>query len=223
MKKVLSFIVVFFPWKIKRWLLVKIWKYELHPTSKIGLSYIFPVKLIMDEYSSIGHFNIAINLEQIILGQKSSIARSNWITGYPTNKKKSLHFTHQIGRRSELIIGNDSAITKHHHIDCTNQILIGDYVTIAGYYSQFLTHSINIYDSKQDSKPIKIGDYCFVGTNSVLLGGANLPAYSVLGAKSLLNKDFNEGYTLYGGVPAKPISRISSEAKYFIREEGFVY
>ena len=33
--------------------------------------------------------------------------------------------------------------------------------------------------------PITIGDYCFVGTNCVLLGGSVLPSYSVLAAKSL--------------------------------------
>ena len=40
MKKLLSFFVLFFPWKLKRFLLINIWKYEIHPKAKIGLSYI---------------------------------------------------------------------------------------------------------------------------------------------------------------------------------------
>ena len=68
-----------------------------------------------------------------------------------------------------------------------------------------------------------IGEYCFVGTNCVLLGGSALPDRSVLGAKSLLNKAHTEAGTLYGGVPAKAISALPvGEMAYFRREAGFV-
>ena len=111
---------------------------------------------------------------------------------------------------------------QNHHIDCTNIITIGNFSTVAGYQSQLLTHSIDVMESRQHSAPISIGDYTFVGTNVVILGGASLPAFSVLGAKSLLNKSFTEQYTLYGGVPAKAIAPIDKQAKYFNRHEGFV-
>lgn len=221
MKKILALLTIILPWKVKRFLLIKIWKYEIHPNAKIGLAYIFPKHLKMEKGSKIDHFTVAIHLDLIILNENASISRSNWITGFPTNSK-SKHFQHQINRKCELIIGKESAITKHHHIDCTNQVKIGNYTTIAGYYSQFLTHSINIHENRQDSAPIEIGDYCFVGTNSVVLGGASLPSYSVLGAKSLLNKKFTEEYTLYGGAPAKSIQPIPEAAAYFHREKGYI-
>jgi len=176
----------------------------------------------MKKGSKIGHFNVAINLDKIKIGENTSIGRSNWITGFPANTN-SKHFAHQTDRESALILGNESAITKHHHIDCTSKIFIGNFVTVAGYYSQFLTHSIDIYENRQDSNPINIGDYCFVGTNSVILGGSVLPAFSVLGANALLNKSYTEQYTLYGGVPAKPLKALPQNAKYFHREKGFVY
>ncbi|MDN3664917.1 MULTISPECIES: acyltransferase [Algibacter] len=222
MKKILSIIILFFPWKIRRFFLIKIWKYDIHSEARIGFSYIYPRMLKMAKGSEIGHLNVAVNLELMVLGENASIARLNWITGFPVNSE-SLHFKHQKERRSELILGDNSAITKHHHIDCTNQVNIGSYVTIAGYYSQLLTHSINIEDNRQDSKPIKIGDYSFIGTNSVILGGAVLPSYSVLGAKALLNKAYEEEYVLYGGIPAKPVTALTKDAKYFKRTEGYVY
>jgi acetyltransferase-like isoleucine patch superfamily enzyme len=79
-----------------------------------------------------------------------------------------------------------------------------------------------VFDNRQDSSPISIGDYAFIGTNVTVLGGSTLPAYSVLGAKSLLNKNFDQEWKLYGGVPAKVIQDIPSDAKYFKRETGFV-
>lgn len=146
----------------------------------------------------------------------------NWITGFSSGSD-SLHFQHQPGSTSELIVGESSAIVKHHHIDCTNRIEIGSFSTIAGYQSQLLTHSINTTDNRQDSAPIHIGDYTFIGTNCVILGGASLPSHSILGAKSLLNKEFTEEWKLYGGVPAIPITKVSTTANYFLRKDGFVY
>lgn len=178
--------------------------------------------LIMEKGAYIGHLNVAIHLDYLELGQNSTIGRSNWITGFPS-KTKSMHFAHDKSRKSELIIGKESAITKKHHIDCTNTIHIGDYVTIAGYNSQLLTHSIDIYNGRQDSHPITIGDYCFVSTDVNILGGSILPSHCALATGAVLTKAYNEEWKLYGGVPAKPIKNIPKDALYFIRKKGFVY
>lgn len=217
-----SIFIILLPWSLRRRLLNMFWGYEIHPKARIGFSYIYPKKLIMEEGATIGHLNIAIHLDKIVIKKNSIIARSNWITGFPTDTD-SRHFSHDKQRKSELIIGDESAITKHHHIDCTNAIHIGKYVTIAGYYSQLLTHSINVYEGCQDSHTIIIGDYCFVSTGVKILGGSVLPPYSVLGAGAVLNKCYTDGHILYVGVPAKPIKKIPNEAGYFTRETGFVW
>ena len=221
LKLIFKIILIFLPWKLKRFILIKIFNYSLDPSSHIGLSWIYPNHLIMNEKSKIGHLNIAIHLDKIHINKYSTISRGNWITGFPT-KKISKHFNHQIDRKSELILGEHSAITKNHHVDCTSTVSIGNFTTIAGYRSQILTHSINIIENRQDSEPISIGDYCFIGTASIILGGAELPSFSVLGANSLLNKKLYEEYSLYGGVPAKFIAKIPLDAKYFTRINGFV-
>ena len=86
-----------------------------------------------------------------------------------------------------------------------------------------MSHSIDIYESRQDSHPIKIGDYCFVSTGVRVLGGTVLPSFSVLGAGAVLNKAFDKEWMLYAGVPAVPKKGIPQDAKYFFRKEGFVY
>lgn len=221
MKVVFNVILIILPWFIRRILLIKIYKYKIHKTARIGLAYIFPRYLEMGENSRIDHFTVAIHLDKLIIDNNSTIGRSNWITGFPT-ETDSLHFKHQPNRVSEFILRENSAITKHHHLDCTNSLKIGKFVTIAGYQSQLLTHSIDVNENRQDSKPITIGDYCFVGTNVVILGGASLPSYSVLGAKSLLNKAYVEEWKLYAGTPAKDVAEIDKTAKYFSRFNGFV-
>lgn len=210
------------PWSLRRRALNSWFHFEIHPTARIGLSWVFPSKLIMEAHALIGHFNVAIHLDCVHMKTQSSIGRGNWITGFPINTS-SPHFKHQPTRQSRLVLGDSAAITKNHHIDCTNTIDVGQFATIAGYQSQFLTHSIDVLENRQSSAPIIIGEYTFVGTNSVILGGAILPSFSVLGAKSLLNKAQSEEWSLYGGTPAKKISDIPKTAKYFTREEGFVF
>lgn len=175
----------------------------------------------MEDGSRIGALCTIIHLDEVVLKAHSRMGRGNWVTGFPSGTRTS-HFAHQQDRVSRLVLGEHAAITKDHHIDCTNIIKIGAYTTIAGYRSQLLTHSIDLQVSRQHSEPINIGDYCLVGAEVVILGGARLPSYCVLGAKSLLNKVFDEEWCLYAGIPAAKKGVIPHDAKYFSRETGFV-
>jgi acetyltransferase-like isoleucine patch superfamily enzyme len=222
MRIFLSIIFFLLPWSIRRRLLNLTFGFKIHPTAYIGFSLILPRSLCMSEQAHIGHLVTAIHLDEIFMGQKSYIDRGCWITGFPS-KTSSEHFVHQNNRVSRLSLGRHSAITKNHHFDCTSPIEIGEFTTIAGYHSQFLTHSIDLQSNRQNSNPIKIGDYCFIGTDVVILGGAVLPSYCVLGAKSLLNKAFSEEWSLYAGVPAVHKKHIDPQDKYFSRNVGFVF
>lgn len=219
--QMLRLLVSLLPWPFRRIALVYLFDYKIHPSARIGYSWVFPKHLSMESGSRIGHLNVIVNLDSVKLGERASISRGNWITGFPTGTASD-HFAHQVDRVASLHLAKHSAITRGHHIDCTAQIDIGKFSTIAGYSSQLLTHSIDVRENRQHSKPISIGDYCFVGTNVVILGGSKLPNYSVLGAKSLLQREFDEDYSLYAGVPALLKAKLNGSAKYFCRSEGFV-
>ena len=214
-------ITIFLPWPIKRVVLIRCFGYQISPSAHIGISWIFPSKLIMHERSVIKSLTVALHLDLIELLEDSLVERSNWITGFPSGSS-SKHFKHQIGRCSSLRLGESAAIAKQHHLDCTNSITIGKYSIIAGYSSQLLTHSIDLQANRQDSSPITIGDYCFVGTGCILLGGAVLPSYSVLAAMSLLNKAMSEEWSVYAGQPASKIKEINQASGFFSRTIGFV-
>jgi acetyltransferase-like isoleucine patch superfamily enzyme len=216
----ISLLTLPLPWFLRR-VLLQLWcGYRLHPTSRIGFSLVCPEELVMEEHASIGHLTVCKGLRRLQMGAHSIIGRGNWITGFPAANKT--FFAHQDDRVPELILGPQSAITHRHIIDCTNAVHIGAFTTVAGYRSQILTHSIDLMDCRQSSAPVTIGDYCFVGTDCVLLGGSALPSYSALGAKSLLNKAHTETHSLYAGVPARPLRSLEPEMKYFQRDVGFV-
>ena len=220
MKKLLMLLSLLLPWSLRRTFLERQFGYTIHPTSRIGFAWVFPERLVMEADTSIGHLTLCKNIALLHLREHSSIGRGNWITGFPTGP--SPHFASETDRRPELIVGEHSAITHRHLIDCTNSIEMGRFTTFAGFRSQMLTHSIDLQHNRQASAPIRIGDYCFVGTDCVLLGGSTLPDYSVLGAKSLLNKRFTETHRLYGGVPARELPELATDYAYFKRTEGFV-
>ena len=217
---ILKLFILLLPWSLKRRLLQRCFGYSLDPTARIGLAWVYPKYLRMGRESHIDHFTVAIHLDSIELGDYSTVGRSNWITGHPGDSQR--HFTHQKDRRPQLIVGPHSAITKRHYLDCTHEIKVGSFTTIAGHHSELLTHSIDVVAGRQDSKPIEVGDYCFIGTRCILLGGARLPSQSVLAAGAVLSKPFEASFSLYGGVPARCLKELPKDSRYFHRTTGFV-
>ena len=222
MKRLIVMASVLLPWAIRRLVLKWVAGYELHASSRIGLSIIAPRRLVMKSGSVIGHFNVCKGLDLLEMGEKSSIARLNWITGFPSPSPAGQHFHHETDRRSELILEEGSGITSRHLIDCTNRVTLGRFSNVGGFRCQLMTHSVELVEGRQGSAPISLGAYSLVGTNCVLLGGTRLPDYSVLSASSLLNRTYEETYMLYGGVPARPIKPIPADAGYFTRTDPYI-
>lgn len=215
MKTIFKLFIVIMPWKIKRFLLVKLYKYQIHSSARIGLSYIFPKHLIMEEGAIIGHLNVAIHLELIHMGKDCTISQKNWITGFPLANKSN--FQKFPNRKPYLIMGDDSAITKQHLVDCTDTVTIGKLTSIGGYGTQILSHSTSLEQNEQSCAPITIGHHCFVGTRCVILPGSYLPNHSVLGAGAVMKKRFSNEFMLYGGVPAKLIKEMDMNYAFFHR------
>ena len=224
MKKLISFIIIPLPWFIKRKLYIWFFNYELHPTCFIGLSWILVDNLSLAKGAKIGNLTVIKGLSNLQLAEFSSIGNLNWISAFPLNPN-SLHFQHETGERiPELVLGEHSAVTNRHLLDCTNRIEIKRFSTFAGFKSTVLTHSIDLKECRQSSRPITIGEYCFIGTGSILLGGTVIPDYCVLAAGSTINKAMEQTYGLYGGTPAKFIKSLEKDnLQYFTRTTGFVF
>lgn len=209
------------PWGIRRRLLNIIFNHSISKSAHIGFSIILAKRIEMHAKSRIGHFTIIKGASLIVLNERSSIGNLNWIFAFPIGTK-SQHFHDQPGRSASLVLGRHSAITARHILDCTDSIKIGEFSTVAGYRTQFLTHSINLRESRQKAECIEIGKYCFIGTGCILLPGASLPDFCVLGAGSVLTKKFKDSFSLYSGTPAIQVRSLENSALYFHRTQGFI-
>jgi len=214
-----QFTLLLLPWPLRRGILRTIYGYDIAEGCHIGLAWVFPKKLKMEAGSNIGHLTVIKGLDELILGPGAAIGRLNWITGLP---RHPVHFSHQPERVSRLKLGAQTFITHRHLIDCTHEVEIGDFTTLAGFRTQILTHSIDILKNRQDAVPVSIGERSFVGTGCIFLAGSSLPDHSVLAAGAVLSGKHSTPYRLYGGVPAREIKTLPADAAYFHRSRGFV-
>jgi acetyltransferase-like isoleucine patch superfamily enzyme len=218
---IIQIILFMLPWSIRRFLMCFFFGFKIHKKARIGFSLILSHELDVGENARIGNLTICRSIDRLVLKENSILDSLNFITGFAQGSTDN--FTHIKERRCELIINEHAAITSRHYLDCNAGIYVGAYATIAGVRTQILTHSIDLHCNRQDARSIMIGEYCFVGTGSIILPGANLPPFSVLGAGSVLNKKYTRGELLYAGTPARPVKRLDrSTTAYFRRKKGVV-
>lgn len=118
---------------------------------------------------------------------------------------------------AEIIIGKDSGLSGA-TICARTRVELGEYVgigvNVSIYDHDF--HPLNPYLRKYHnnehiiSKPIKIGDFAWVGGHSIILKGVTIGNGAVLGAGSVLAEDIPE-LCVYAGNPAKFIKKIEIE------------
>jgi acetyltransferase-like isoleucine patch superfamily enzyme len=111
-------------------------------------------------------------------------------------------------------IGKNVYVCGFSEINATNsQIVIGDNCDIASFVSINCadSHRKTIGASKEiDRKPIQIGNSVFIGSHSVVKGGANIGANSVVAAGTIVDSADIPPYSLVTGNP------MSIKAGYYL-------
>ena len=106
-----------------------------------------------------------------------------------------------------LTVGSNVAIGDMINISCFSSIKIGNNTRIA-HRSQIYDYNFHyIADVYSLSKPIIIGDNCWICNTSSVSAGTILPNNTIVACNSLVNKDFStiEKNSIIGGIPAKLI------------------
>ena len=87
-----------------------------------------------------------------------------------------------------------------------NGIEIGDYTQISQNVALLSgNHDPTDLSLQLSAPPIRIGKYCLLGFNVVVMPGVTLGDYTIVGANSVVTKSFPEGYVVLAGVPAKQV------------------
>lgn len=220
MQLLVQLFLLLFPWFIRRRLLNLFFNYQISSNSKVGRSFFAAKYLFIGDGVQIGSMNFFINLDQCVLEGGVRIGSRNRVTGGVAHGVAASDSVTLRDRSFRM--GVHSALTHDHKIDCSESVNIGKFTTIAGWNSQFITHGINVETNSQEYRSINIGDYCLVGSRSLILAGSKLDDRCILGAGAVLCKNFSATNIVIAGIPPKIIGKTSKDHPYFSRKKGAV-
>jgi acetyltransferase-like isoleucine patch superfamily enzyme len=213
-----SLLIALLPQSLKRVALCRMFGWSVDPSARVGLSFFDNVRHVrLGPRASIGHFNVFRDLVQLDVEADAAIGQWNWITAADV----LVRGRSDGGEGGTLRLGSHSAITSRHYVDCSGGVVIGDHTTVAGVRSTILTHEIDVATSRQTVAGVRIGDFCFVGSNARVTPGSFIPDRCVTAMGAVVAGALPEPGALYGGVPAR-VLRDVGDGEYFRRERGHV-
>lgn len=125
-----------------------------------------------------------------------------------------VHSTASIRNPQNITVGKNSHINYNCCIWCgeNSHITLGDNLLMGPNVKMFSTNhgtskSQPMTFQEYNEADIVIGNDCWLGANVVILKGVTIPDGCVVAAGAVVSKPLTEPYTIYGGIPAKPISK----------------
>jgi acetyltransferase-like isoleucine patch superfamily enzyme len=160
-------------------------------------------KLSIGDHARIGHLNIIRGGAEVRIGRYAEIIRMNEINSIPDPIVVT-----PIDPR--FILGAGSIVTTGHKIDFTDMVEIGDRSILGGRNSSLWTHN------RQRTRPIRIGSYCYIGSEIRIAPGGMLPSRCIVGIGSVVTKPLTGENSLIAGVPAQIIKPLCEEDLFLI-------
>ena len=136
------------------------------------------------------------------------ILRQNSDTSWAIHFTSKIHCPKNIHRGKNVFPGD----SPNNYIDANNGIFIGDYTNMGpgvGLISS--NHDLIENEKHLSAKPIRIGKFCWLGMNAVILPEVELGDFTIVGAGSVVNKSFSSGYCVIAGNPASLIKQINED------------
>ena len=105
------------------------------------------------------------------------------------------------------------------YIQAYNGIFIGDYTNLGPNVGLISANHDMLDNSRQvKADPIRIGKFCWIGMNAVVLPSVILGDFTIVGAGAVVTKSFPDGYCVVAGNPASVIKHLDKEACELFRK-----
>ena len=123
-----------------------------------------------------------------------------------------IHPTCTIANIRKIYVGINSTVARPGcYLQGIGTIRFGDYVRLAPNVG-ILSANHDLYDQrKYNVAPIVIGDYSWIGMNSVVTAGVTLGPRTIVAAGAVVTKSFPDGYCVLAGIPAKVVKYLDKE------------
>lgn len=204
--------------RLKNRLLSCIRGWSVAPTALVRPSLIFNVQeLELEDNARIGFGTVVRNMVSVRISRDAAVGQWNWISS-----DRRLANEHNKATAGVFFAGEHSSVISRHHIDCSGGVHIAEFTVVAGYGTTILSHEIDFWGPVQQTREVRIGRACFIGTGATITAGVTIVNHVVIGAGSVVVNDLMEPESLYAGVPAVR-KRAMPGAAYFTRTEGHVH
>jgi acetyltransferase-like isoleucine patch superfamily enzyme len=220
-------VIALLPGLLKRSLYRGLFRYRIGRGVRIGLVILDAGTVELGDGTEIGHLNLITRVGSFVTGRSVRIGSLNIIRGgervhlgdYAEVMRLNVLNAipdHDCTTRpaSRLEIGRGAVVVSGHRIDFTDEVTIGQNVIIGGRNSSLWTHN------RQQTAPIEIGDFCYLGSEVRLAPGARLAERSILGLGSVLAGAIDTPGSLVGGVPARIIRPLTAEDDVLIHRKA---
>lgn len=139
-----------------------------------------------------------------------------------------MHYTSTVSGVENIKIGIGTApgLSPGCYIQGLGKIFIGDYTIVAPNVGIISANHVVTDYRKHKEGVVKIGSYCWIGMNAVVMPNVILGDYTIVAAGAIVTKSFEDGYCIIAGNPARVIKKLDktecnhyqNEYKYY----GFV-
>ncbi|QYK14255.1 acyltransferase [Shewanella rhizosphaerae] len=111
----------------------------------------------------------------------------------------------------EIGIGTAPGLSPGCYIQGIGGVKIGDYTIIAPNVG-IISANHDVYNFEEHKcQSVQIGDYCWIGMNSVVLPGSRLGERTIVAACSVVKGDFSHGFCVLAGNPARIVKFLDRE------------
>jgi acetyltransferase-like isoleucine patch superfamily enzyme len=190
----------------------------IHPSARIGFSWIDVDSLELGPKSRIGHLNV-IRIRSLKLGPGGFVHMLNRVRGpldFEAGPNAGLGNSNTVrkiesGSRPALLkLGIWAKITSRHHVDMTESVTLGDYTTVAGAGSQIWTHGYVHAEEGLDryriDGPVTLGNNVYIGSMSFISMGVRIADGVIVGGGAAVGKSLLEK-GLYVSSPLRCLPR----------------
>jgi acetyltransferase-like isoleucine patch superfamily enzyme len=211
------------PGPLKRSVYRHLFGYRIGKGVRIGLSLVDAAQCTIEDGVSIGHGNLILGVARLRLGDHARIGYGNILRGGESidldrfSEVIRLNVINAIPENDcisdpvpRFTLGAGSVVTSGHRFDFTDTVAIGKRTIVGGRNSSFWTHN------RQRTKPIRIGDYVYMGSEVRAAPGAEIPSYCIVGLGSVLVGRITESRSLISGFPAAVVRRLTDEDEFLV-------
>lgn len=123
-----------------------------------------------------------------------------------------IHKTCTIANPRQVFVGINSTVMRQGcYIQGAGNVYFGNYIQL-GPNVGILSSNHDLYNQdKYNVAPIIIGDYSWIGMNSIITAGVELGPRTIVAAGAVVTKSFPEGFCVLAGVPAKVVKILSKD------------